>query len=240
MAKNNFILSDEWKNMFTSLPDEAAGRLIKAVFLHHAGDEVVIDEPVLAAVYEMIRSKMDDNERKYAERCAENAVNGRKGGEATAAKRQQTVANGSERKRTVANASETQRNVADNDSDNDLEKLSSKEDSKKKPAPKEKPMHFGDLGNVLLTETEHAKLIADYGQQAVDDAIKFLDEYIADKGYKHKSPTHNLAMRRWVFDALNQRKAPPGKIRPIKNGYSERTYDYDAIEKDLFNQMLAE
>lgn len=122
----------------------------------------------------------------------------------------------------------------------DKEKVSSIEDTKKKPAPKEKPMHFGDLGNVLLTETEHAKLIADKGQKAVDDAIAYLDAYIADKGYKHKSSTHYLAMRRWVFDAVNERKSPPGKIRPINKGYSERTYDMDAVEKELFAKMMAD
>lgn len=101
-------------------------------------------------------------------------------------------------------------------------------------------MHFGDLGNVLLTETEHAKLIAEKGQPTVDAAIAYLDAYIADKGYKHKSPTHYLAMKRWVFDAVNERKAPPGKVRPINKGFSGRTYDYDALEKELFEQMIAE
>ena len=38
-----------------------------------------------------------------------------------------------------------------------------------------------------------------------EEAIRYLDEYIDDKGYKSKS--HYLAMRRWVFNALDERKA---------------------------------
>ena len=39
----------------------------------------------------------------------------------------------------------------------------------------------------------------------MDKAITFLDEYIEEKGYKSKS--HNLAIRRWVIDAVNEQEA---------------------------------
>lgn len=64
MAKSNFLLSDEWKSMFTALPDEKAGQLIKAAFMYHAGEDVQIDDPVLDAVFCMVKAKMDsDNSR---------------------------------------------------------------------------------------------------------------------------------------------------------------------------------
>ena len=68
--------------------------------------------------------------------------------------------------------------------------------SKKKPT-KEK---YGEYNNVLLTDDEYNRLCEDYTQETTHKAIKFLDEYIEEKGYKSKS--HNLAMRRWVFEAI--------------------------------------
>jgi len=58
MAKDNFLLKDEWGSLFASLPDAKAGQLIKAVFSYHSGEEFDIDDPVLSAVFEMIRVEM--------------------------------------------------------------------------------------------------------------------------------------------------------------------------------------
>jgi hypothetical protein len=58
--------------------------------------------------------------------------------------------------------------------------------------------------HVRLTDREKDRLINDYGQQETEDAIKFFDEYIQEKGYVSKD--HNLAMRRWVFNAVKERR----------------------------------
>ena len=79
---------------------------------------------------------------------------------------------------------------------------------------KEPKQPFGEYGNVRLTQREYERLIADYGATETADAITFLDEYIEEKGYKSKS--HNLAMRRWVYSAVAEKrpkkKAEGGKI----------------------------
>lgn len=59
---------------------------------------------------------------------------------------------------------------------------------------------FGEYKNVLLTDDEYKRLNKDYPN--CDELIKFLDEYIEMKGYKAKS--HNLAIRKWVVDAVNE------------------------------------
>lgn len=61
----------------------------------------------------------------------------------------------------------------------------------------------GEFQNVLLTDAEFEKLGEDYGIPLRDQAISFFDAYIEEKGYKSKS--HNLAIRRWVIDAVNSR-----------------------------------
>lgn len=77
---------------------------------------------------------------------------------------------------------------------------------KEKPAKGDDPkLSYGEYGNVKLTAAEYDKLIAKYGSDETQAAIEFFDQYITEKGYKSKS--HYLAMCRWVFDAVTERKA---------------------------------
>ena len=59
---------------------------------------------------------------------------------------------------------------------------------------------YGEYKHVLLTDKEYEKLKKDYVNY--EELIKYLDEYIEMKGYKAKN--HNLAIRKWVVDAVNQ------------------------------------
>ena len=63
---------------------------------------------------------------------------------------------------------------------------------------------YGEYGNVRLAENEYLKLAEEFTAEKRDEAIKFLDEYIEEKNYKSKS--HYLAIRRWVFDAVEEKK----------------------------------
>jgi len=64
-------------------------------------------------------------------------------------------------------------------------------------------MIFGSQKNVYLTQDELEKLKGEY-KDIADEAIDFLSEYIAEKGYKSKS--HYLAIRRWVIEAVKERR----------------------------------
>jgi hypothetical protein len=75
---------------------------------------------------------------------------------------------------------------------------------RKKKSVKDK---HGEFQNVLLTNEEHEKLATDFGTDLRDKAISFLDAYIEEKGYKSKS--HNLAIRRWVIDAVKENESKP-------------------------------
>ena len=73
------------------------------------------------------------------------------------------------------------------------------------PTPKKEPKHkYGEYQHVLLTDAERERLVNDFGEDITHDAIKFLDEYIEEKGYKSKS--HNLAIRRWVINAVSEKQ----------------------------------
>ena len=123
------------------------------------------------------------------------------------------------------------------------------------PAPKktkpDKPAKHkhGDFQHVLLTENEFAKLANDFGMELRDKAIKFLDEYIEEKGYKSKS--HNLAIRRWVIDAVKEQEQKKGRGRkePVPSwmnkktsaekylDYGQRQYSADEMD-DLESKLL--
>ena len=91
---------------------------------------------------------------------------------------------------------------------------------------------FGEYQNVKLSDKQLEKLISDYDRTTIDSAIKFLDEYIQEKGYKSKD--HNLAIRRWVIDAVKDKQAKPkAKQNPFHNMDMKHDYDYDEMERKL-------
>lgn len=97
--------------------------------------------------------------------------------------------------------------VTQADKEEDIEGDIEGEEENNKPGKRagKKPVKHkhGEFQNVLLTDAEFEKLGEDYGIPLRDQAISFFDAYIEEKGYKSKS--HNLALRRWVIDAVNSR-----------------------------------
>ena len=82
---------------------------------------------------------------------------------------------------------------------------------------KETKHQYGEYKKVLLTDKEIQKLYKDYGVDDTDKAISYLDMYIKEKGYKSKC--HYLALKRWVFNAVQERK----KMKPVSG------YDWDNL-----------
>jgi len=108
-------------------------------------------------------------------------------------------------------------NHNDNDNDNDNEESYHDSCDDSSPVPKKssnKPSKkkYGEYQNVKLTDSEFEKLASDHGEDLRDKAITYLDEYIEEKGYKSKS--HNLAIRRWVIDAVKEKTKGRKEIVP--------------------------
>lgn len=100
---------------------------------------------------------------------------------------------------------------------------------------------YGDYKHVRLTKEQFDKLVVDYGEQETQEAITFLDEYIEMKGYKAKN--HNLALRKWVFDAVKESKQRKGNQQLIKpkpnkfaNGMDSHGYDFSELEEEAFGR----
>lgn len=85
---------------------------------------------------------------------------------------------------------------------------------------------YGEYQMVLLTDEEYRKLIAEFGGDKTEDAIKYLDEYIVEKAYKSKS--HYLAMRRWVFNAVEEKAQRSGRATNKTAQQLDEFYDMAA------------
>ena len=133
-----------------------------------------------------------------------------------------------------------------------IDKLSIEEDNmpldsdeSEQPAPHPKPkkkksskQKYGEYQNVLLTPEEHLNLATDFGSDQRDKAIAFLDAYIEEKGYKSKS--HNLAIRRWVIDAVKENETKPkryGRKEPVPGwiGFEAGEAELEAIKRTMGN-----
>ena len=74
---------------------------------------------------------------------------------------------------------------------------------------KEEKNIYGEYRHVRLTDKERDRLFNDYGEAETLEAIKYLDEYIQYSGKRYKD--HNLALRKWVFDAVKRDKGKQDK-----------------------------
>lgn len=95
---------------------------------------------------------------------------------------------------------------------------------------KESKHKHGTFKNVLLTDAEYERLKADFGEEA-EEAIELLSGYIKEKGYKTKD--HNLTIRRWVIDAVRERKAKGKPKKTQMNQMMTKETDIAALEKRL-------
>lgn len=68
MSKKSFVMYSNWAEMLAEMPAEQAGILIKAISCYSLGKDFEIDDPVISAVFTMIRSKLDEDRSKYDEK----------------------------------------------------------------------------------------------------------------------------------------------------------------------------
>lgn len=100
-------------------------------------------------------------------------------------------------------------------------------DSEKETKPKKHK--YGAYKHVMLTDSEHEKLVSEYGNTLIEEAIRILDEGIELKGYKYKS--HNLALQKWPLDEA--RKTMGGKRNEGNTGNGERPHREYHSDDDL-------
>lgn len=84
---------------------------------------------------------------------------------------------------------------------------------------------YGEYKHILLTDEELNKLNNEYGEEKTQSAITYLDEYIEMKGTKYKS--HYLALKKWVFEALEEKADKSKKSAQPKSMWDKMNEVFD-------------
>jgi hypothetical protein len=79
---------------------------------------------------------------------------------------------------------------------------------------------LGSVGNVKLTQEQYDKLKKEYPND-VEDIIEFLSLHIAEKGDKSTAQTHIYTIRKWVIDAVKDRKSKGWQGYNKQSGYKQ-------------------
>ncbi|MBR3636100.1 MAG: hypothetical protein IKN47_07885 [Lachnospiraceae bacterium] len=213
--KKSCVIYDSWKDMIVSLPDEMAGELIKMILSYaFDGEQYPTDNPALAAMFNMISKKLDEDEEAWKEECKRRSEAGKKAmanrwnHNKTITEDKTLITNDNTLITENKNVSKTITTITESESVSDTESVSESVNESVNESVKDKKHIYGEYKHVRLTDKEHDLLINDYGEVETSKAIKYLDEYIEMKGNKYKS--HYLAMKKWVFDAVRSRGQPQG------------------------------
>lgn len=180
--RKSIIVHLDSLEVLSELTNEQAGILFKAIKSYANGIEPELDFSMKLAFLPFRNQFIRDSE-KYEKTCEVRRLAGSIGGK-------KKVANASKSKQKVAN-------LADSDS-------KSKNDSKKDSDNKND--NYGVNENIILSITDYEKLKVDFGEQKTKQAIDYLSNWGLEKPSKFKEyKNHNLALRRWVFDAIEKK-----------------------------------
>lgn len=80
MGKDSFILYSSHKDLFETLTDAQAGKLIKAIFQYEESGKIPNLSPATQMAFVSIKGTLDKNAEKYAKVVERNRENGRRGG----------------------------------------------------------------------------------------------------------------------------------------------------------------
>lgn len=79
--KNSFLFMDSWITLFQSMPSQEAGDLIKAVCDFSTGKQAEIENPLVLAMFNLIKKQMEENKENYKAKCEKQAEYGKMGSE---------------------------------------------------------------------------------------------------------------------------------------------------------------
>lgn len=251
--KKSFVMYASWMQMIDSMPDDKAGQLIKAVAAYVLDKDVEIKDPLITAMFAMIRETLDEDAEKYEKKVAKLRGNGKKGGEANAKQNEAIAPSGKQMlanaKQIEANASKSQQiggvsesvsdSVSVSVSDSDIE-----EDIKiRSPAEPNITAEVVDylnqkLGTRYKADTEKTRRLirARIREGAtLEDFRKVIDKKVKEwRGTKYEPYLRPETLFGTKFESyLNQGAAGTRTGNGSFTDFEQRNYDFDALEKAL-------
>ena len=118
--KKSFVMYESWGAAIEKMNNEQAGELIKAIYAFQKNPDVVPEDPAIAFVFEIIKQKLEEDNKRYEEVCAARSEGGKKGGrpKANASDKKQMVSEESKKSKCFSEKAKKADN--DNEYDNDL------------------------------------------------------------------------------------------------------------------------
>lgn len=253
--KKSFVMYASWMQMIDSMPDDKAGQLIKAVAAYVLDKDVEIKDPLITAMFAMIRETLDEDAEKYEKKVAKLRGNGKKGGEANAKQNEAIATSGKQMlanaKQMEANASKSKQiggvsesvsdsvsvsvSVSDNDNEKDM--------TKRSPAEPNITAEVVDylnqkLGTRYKADTEKTRRLirARIREGAtLEDFQKVIDKKVKEwRGTKYEPYLRPETLFGTKFEGyLNQGTAGTRTGNGSFTDFEQRNYDFDALEKAL-------
>lgn len=203
-GKKSFVLYSDQKELFESLPDEQAGKLIKHIFKYVNDENPISEDALVNLAFISVKASLKRDLQKWEKQVEQRSA----AGKASAEKRKQALTESNENQRPLKVVNETQRNSTDsvsvsvnvNDTDINNKPQTPKGDS-------DLYVNFDLNLERLLNHINHSfgkkyqkisdKVKAKYkvllkshqwfDVKAAIDAVK-LDKFHIDSGYKYATP----------------------------------------------------
>ena len=217
--KKSFVMYESWGAAIEKMNNEQAGELIKAIYAFQKNPDVVPEDPAIAFVFEIIKQKLEEDNKRYEKVCAARAEGGKKGGrpKANASDKKQMVSEESKKSKCFSEKAKKADN--DNEYDNDLKENTLEGVKEKRFAPP-------TLENV----SEYCR---EMGYTNVD-AVCFIDFYTSNGWMvgKNRMKDWKAAVRNWDRREKNPQRQDGTAEVAKKNRFhnlEEHGYDYDAM-----------
>lgn len=217
--KKSFVMYESWGAAIEKMNNEQAGELIKAIYAFQKNPDVVPEDPAIAFVFEIIKQKLEEDNKRYEEVCAARSEAGKKGGrpKANASDKKQMVSEESKKSKCFSEKAKKADN--DNEYDNDLKENTLEGVKEKRFAPP-------TLENV----SEYCR---EMGYTNVD-AVCFIDFYTSNGWMvgKNRMKDWKAAVRNWDRREKNPQRQDGAAEVAKKNRFhnlEEHGYDYDAM-----------
>lgn len=121
--KKSWVMYDSWIPLFESLPKEKATELFLAICQYRKDRNYSPEDPIINAIFEMIKQTMENDEKKYKEMCEKRSAWGKEGAEAKASTNKHKQAQASISKDKSANEADKDKDMdKDKEKDKDIEK----------------------------------------------------------------------------------------------------------------------
>ena len=211
--KNNFLLYKDFKSTIDILTDEQAGKLIKAVFAYVNGRvEPNFKDGMLIVAFNVLKSQLERDLKKYKEIAEKNRENGKKGGRPP--KQKQSV---------IEKPKETER-LLKNQTVKNKPKKADRDRVRDSVRDRVKDSDMKEIKHVYFTDNELEELFQDFlkqrkklkavnSERAINTLINKLEELSGGDIQEKKNIIERSIMNSWkgVFPSKNIKEQPKPK-----------------------------